>query len=95
MERKDELLEAGSITVIGSGQSAAEVFYDLAHCQDNDSYSLNWFTRSKGFFPMEYSKLGLEYFSPDYTNFFYQLPQSKKDELLQKQDLLYKGISME
>lgn len=44
---------------------------------------------------MEYSKLGLEYFSPDYTNFFYQLPSSKKDELLQKQALLYKGISMD
>jgi lysine N6-hydroxylase len=95
MERKEELLHANSITVIGSGQSAAEVFYDLAQNQDNESYSLNWFTRSKGFFPMEYSKLGLEYFSPDYTNFFYQLPSSKKDELLQKQDLLYKGISMD
>lgn len=95
LERKEEILNARSITVVGSGQSAAEVFYDLAQLQDNDAYSLNWFTRSKGFFPMEYSKLGLEYFSPDYTNFFYQLPSSKKDELLQKQDLLYKGISMD
>ncbi|WP_226536643.1 lysine N(6)-hydroxylase/L-ornithine N(5)-oxygenase family protein [Fictibacillus halophilus] len=95
LDRKEELLNANSITVIGSGQSAAEVFYDLAQHQDNDTYSLNWFTRSKGFFPMEYSKLGLEYFSPDYTNFFYQLPSSKKDELLKKQALLYKGISMD
>jgi lysine N6-hydroxylase len=95
MDRKEELLHANSITVIGSGQSAAEVFYDLAQHQNNDTFTLNWFTRSKGFFPMEYSKLGLEYFSPDYTDFFYQLPESKKDELLQKQDLLYKGISMD
>ncbi|MCM3720023.1 lysine N(6)-hydroxylase/L-ornithine N(5)-oxygenase family protein [Fictibacillus phosphorivorans] len=95
LDRKEELLNAKSITVIGSGQSAAEVFYDLAQLQSNDAYTLNWFTRSKGFFPMEYSKLGLEYFSPDYTNFFYQLPSSKKDELLKKQDLLYKGISMD
>jgi lysine N6-hydroxylase len=95
LNHKEELLNAKSITVIGSGQSAAEVFYDLAQHQDNDTYSLNWFTRSKGFFPMEYSKLGLEYFSPDYTNFFYQLPSSKKEELLQKQALLYKGISMD
>ncbi|MFC0189988.1 lysine N(6)-hydroxylase/L-ornithine N(5)-oxygenase family protein [Fictibacillus aquaticus] len=95
MNMKDELLDAKSITVIGSGQSAAEVFYDLAQIQDNDKFSLNWFTRSKGFFPMEYSKLGLEYFSPDYTNFFYQLPQSKKDEMVPNQGLLYKGISME
>ncbi|MBY6037754.1 lysine N(6)-hydroxylase/L-ornithine N(5)-oxygenase family protein [Fictibacillus nanhaiensis] len=95
LKHKKNLMQAKSITVIGSGQSAAEVFYDLAQLQDNDRYSLNWFTRSNGFFPMEYSKLGLEYFSPDYTNFFYDLSQSKKDELLQKQDLLYKGISMD
>ncbi|WP_317906943.1 SidA/IucD/PvdA family monooxygenase, partial [Bacillus subtilis] len=42
-----------------------------------------------------YSKLGLEDFSPDYTRFFYQLPQEKKDHLLKEQDLLYKGISSE
>jgi lysine N6-hydroxylase len=94
IHQKEKILQARSITVIGSGQSAAEVFYDLAKLQDNERFSLNWFTRSKGFFPMEYSKLGLEYFSPDYTEFFYGLPQSKKDELLSKQDLLYKGISM-
>lgn len=95
LNKKEKLLNARSITVIGSGQSAAEVFYDLAKQQDNIPFTLNWFTRSKGFFPMEYSKLGLEYFSPDYTEFFYKLPQSKKDELLPKQDLLYKGISMD
>ncbi|MEK1828654.1 SidA/IucD/PvdA family monooxygenase [Priestia megaterium] len=27
---------------------------------------------------MEYSKLGLEHFSPDYTRYFYRLPQEKK-----------------
>ncbi|MDQ7860076.1 SidA/IucD/PvdA family monooxygenase [Peribacillus frigoritolerans] len=61
--------------------------------QEEYGYQLNWYTRSKGFFPMEYSKLGLEYFTPDYLDFFYRLPQEKKDEILPKQDLLYKGIS--
>ncbi|MCF6409368.1 lysine N(6)-hydroxylase/L-ornithine N(5)-oxygenase family protein [Pseudalkalibacillus salsuginis] len=93
LNNRKRCLEAGSITVIGSGQSAAEVFYDLAKEQEQKGYSLDWYTRSKGFFPMEYSKLGLEYFSPDYTDFFYQLPQFKKDKLIQEQDLLYKGIS--
>lgn len=91
--RKAELTDASSITVVGSGQSAAEVFLSLLQEQDQHQYQLRWFTRSKGFFPMEYSKLGLEHFSPDYTNYFYQLPQHKKDQELPKQDLLYKGIS--
>ncbi|WP_085505484.1 lysine N(6)-hydroxylase/L-ornithine N(5)-oxygenase family protein [Thalassobacillus devorans] len=86
---------AEKVTVIGSGQSAAEVFLDLLEDQPDHVYSLDWYTRSKGFFPMEYSKLGLEHFSPDYTSFFYQLAQAKKDKLLNEQDLLYKGISAE
>jgi lysine N6-hydroxylase len=93
LEKKDICKEARTVTVIGSGQSAAEVFLDVAKEQEHHGFTLNWFTRSKGFFPMEYSKLGLEYFSPDYTNFFYNLPQEKKDALLKDQDLLYKGIS--
>jgi lysine N6-hydroxylase len=93
LEKKDICKEARSVTVIGSGQSAAEVFLDVAKEQENHGFSLNWFTRSKGFFSMEYSKLGLEYFSPDYTDFFYSLPQGKRDALLKDQDLLYKGIS--
>ncbi|WP_175990386.1 lysine N(6)-hydroxylase/L-ornithine N(5)-oxygenase family protein [Bacillus sp. Marseille-Q1617] len=93
LEKKDICKGARSVTVIGSGQSAAEVFLDVAKEQENHGFTLNWFTRSKGFFPMEYSKLGLEYFSPDYTDFFYSLPQEKKDVLLKDQDLLYKGIS--
>ncbi|SFE47907.1 lysine N6-hydroxylase [Lentibacillus persicus] len=91
--RKEELTSASTITVVGSGQSAAEVFLTLLQEQTQHQYELRWYTRSDGFFPMEYSKLGLEHFSPDYTNYFYQLSQHKKGEQLSKQDLLYKGIS--
>ncbi|ABA22448.1 probable monooxygenase [Trichormus variabilis ATCC 29413] len=85
--------QAKSITVIGSGQSAAEVFYELLQEQENYNYHLEWHTRSSGFFPMEYSKLGLEHFSPDYIHYFYNLRPEQRDELLTKQGLLYKGIS--
>ncbi|MGA9287936.1 MAG: lysine N(6)-hydroxylase/L-ornithine N(5)-oxygenase family protein [Anaerobacillus sp.] len=95
MAKKEIALEGKSIAVIGSGQSAAEIFLDLAKEQDQHDYHLSWYTRSNGFFPMEYSKLGLEYFSPDYTAFFYRLPPEKKDFLLHEQALLYKGISAE
>ncbi|MEB2491843.1 lysine N(6)-hydroxylase/L-ornithine N(5)-oxygenase family protein [Peribacillus frigoritolerans] len=93
LRNKENILKKKSVTVVGSGQSAAEVFLDLLNEQEEYGYQLNWYTRSKGFFPMEYSKLGLEYFTPDYLDFFYRLPQEKKDEILPKQDLLYKGIS--
>ncbi len=93
MMKRDKATEADSVTVIGSGQSAAEIFYDLLTRQPEHAYQLSWYTRSKGFYPMEYSKLGLEHFSPDYTKYFYQLPKKKKEGILANQALLYKGIS--
>lgn len=93
MERLERCREAKSVTVVGSGQSAAEVFLHLLEEQPESGYKLDWFTRSPGFFPMEYSKLGLEHFSPDYTEYFYGLPQQQKDDVRSRQHLLYKGIS--
>jgi lysine N6-hydroxylase len=80
-----------SICVVGSGQSAAEVFADLL--QHAPGARLDWFTRSPGFLPMEYSKLGLEHFTPEYVDHFHALPEALRDELRAGQDLLYKGIS--
>jgi lysine N6-hydroxylase len=90
--RKDQLLDKRNITIIGSGQSAAEIFYDLLQHEEKFT-SLNWFTRSGRFYPMDYSKLTLEMTSPDYIDYFYNLPPHKKKEVLQKQNALYKGIN--
>ncbi|WP_435079196.1 lysine N(6)-hydroxylase/L-ornithine N(5)-oxygenase family protein [Halococcus sp. AFM35] len=89
---RERVLAADSVTVVGSGQSAAEVFQDLLERQSDRNYRLNWLTRSDGFFPMEYSKLGLQHFTPEYEQYVYDLPQRVKDELIPNQDLLYKGI---
>ncbi|WP_429996893.1 lysine N(6)-hydroxylase/L-ornithine N(5)-oxygenase family protein [Metabacillus fastidiosus] len=95
MNNREKVLQANSVTVIGSGQSAAEIFQDLFSRQPDYDYKLSWFTRSKGFYPMEYSKLGLEHFSPDYTRYFYNLSKEKKKTALNNQALLYKGISFD
>jgi lysine N6-hydroxylase len=91
LSKKEELRGLSSISIIGSGQSAAEIFNNLL--QGENFESLNWFTRSEQIYPMEYTKFGLEMTSPDYTDFFYSLAQNKKDELLKKQNNLYKGIN--
>lgn len=92
LTHREHALAARAVTVVGSGQSAAEVFADLL---DNAAphARLRWFTRSPGFYPMEYSKLGLEHFTPDYTRYFHALAPERRDALLDRQDLLYKGIS--
>jgi lysine N6-hydroxylase len=89
---KDQLQNSGSVAVIGSGQSAAEIFQDLLPATQQ-GLQLNWFTRSPRFYPMEYSKLTLELTSPEYVDYFYHLPEERRKKLLAKQNSLYKGIN--
>jgi lysine N6-hydroxylase len=93
LDARPALLEAGRVTVVGSGQSGAEVFLDLLRAQPETGSSLRWTTRSPAFAPMEYSKLGLEHFTPDYTAYFRDLPAARREELGRSQWQLYKGIS--
>jgi lysine N6-hydroxylase len=95
LAHRDMLLAAGHVTVIGSGQSGAEVFLDLLRARPAGAERLHWLTRTEGFAPMEYSKLGLEHFTPDYTRYFHQLSEQARSQLLPQQWQLYKGIDQD
>lgn len=94
LPKKEALLQQSSITIVGSGQSAAEIFYDLLPYSEQLEH-LSWFTRSERWYPMEYSKLTLEMTSPDYVDHFYSVPMDKKQDVLRKQAALYKGINFD
>lgn len=93
MQHRDVLRASGSITVVGSGQSAAEIYRDLLEGAHEGGYRLDWVTRSPRFFPMEYTKLTLEMTSPEYTDHFHALPIGMRQHLGREQRSLYKGIS--
>jgi lysine N6-hydroxylase len=90
---RDRLLTTPDVTVVGSGQSGAEVFLDLLRARPSGQGTLRWLTRTAAFAPMEYSKLGLEQFTPDYTRFFHGLDEPVRDRLVPAQWQLYKAIS--
>ncbi|MFD5819003.1 lysine N(6)-hydroxylase/L-ornithine N(5)-oxygenase family protein [Streptomyces sp. NPDC127038] len=95
MQHKRELQTKDSITLVGSGQSAAEIFYDLLAEIDVHGYRLNWVTRSPRFFPLEYTKLTLEMTSPEYIDYFHALPEATRYRLQSEQKGLFKGIDGE
>ncbi|GGJ80516.1 monooxygenase [Streptomyces camponoticapitis] len=86
------------VTVIGAGQSGAEVALDLLRHQDGDGAGgpyVRWLARTSAFAPMEYSKIGLEHFTPDYIRYFRALPEARREQLVGEQWQLYKGVSEE
>ena len=95
LSRRGGLEGARDVTVLGSGQSGAEVLLDLLRKPPAPDTRLRWLTRSPAFAPMEYSKLGLEHFTPDYTRHFRGLPEQVRDRLVPAQWQLYKAISAE
>jgi lysine N6-hydroxylase len=95
LDQRARLLAADHITVIGSGQSGAEVFLDLLRHRPPGRERITWLARTPAFAPMEYSKLGLEHFTPDYTRYFHGLAEPVRDRLVQRQWQLHKGIDTE
>ncbi|MGW7527089.1 lysine N(6)-hydroxylase/L-ornithine N(5)-oxygenase family protein [Streptomyces sp. NPDC054783] len=93
LHRKAELQRKKSITIVGSGQSAAEIYHELLAEIDAHGYQLNWVTRSPRFFPLEYTKLTLEMTSPDYVDYFRALPEETRYRLEKQQKGLFKGIN--
>ncbi|MBL1080514.1 lysine N(6)-hydroxylase/L-ornithine N(5)-oxygenase family protein [Streptomyces actinomycinicus] len=92
LDHKAELQRKKSITLVGSGQSAAEIYYDLLSEIDVHGYQLTWVTRSPRFFPLEYTKLTLEMTSPEYVDYFHALPEATRYRLTAQQKGLFKGI---
>lgn len=95
LKQKEELLNSASIVIVGSGQSAAEVFLDLLLERKNKEFELSWLTRSDGLFQKEKAKTGREFFSPDYAAYFHSLPFEKRKEALESLDTLRNGIDQE
>ncbi|MFF4652104.1 lysine N(6)-hydroxylase/L-ornithine N(5)-oxygenase family protein [Streptomyces sp. NPDC001380] len=96
LAHRDALAAADDVTVVGAGQSGAEVVLDLLRRQDGDGRGgpyVRWLARTAAFAPMEYSKIGLEHFTPDYVGWFRRLPGEVRDRMVREQWQLYKGVS--
>lgn len=93
--KKEAVMDAGRITIIGSGQSAAEVFLDLLKEQGESNFHLTWLTRSEGIFQLENAKLGQEFFSPDYVDYFHGLSFEQRKNALDTLNNLRNGIDPE
>ncbi len=93
LHRVDELDMSEDITVIGAGQSGAEIFRDLLLRFPPSKAKLHWLTRSGSFAPLDYTKLVLEMTTPCYVRHFYEQSEKIRDQLNKEQSHHYRGIS--
>jgi lysine N6-hydroxylase len=91
--RTSDVAAAGKVTVVGSGQSGAEVAVDLLGRNIEGGPAVSWLTRTASFAPLDYTKLVLEMTTPAYMQYFHSLPEDVRDRLVGEQWQFYKGIS--
>ncbi|WP_409281677.1 lysine N(6)-hydroxylase/L-ornithine N(5)-oxygenase family protein [Pseudomonas defluvii] len=81
------------VTVVGGGQSGAEIFLDVLSGRRGVVSELNWITRRANLEPLDETPFTNEYFSPDYVRAFYALPEADKRRLVVQQKLAGDGVS--
>jgi lysine N6-hydroxylase len=81
------------IVIIGGGQSSAEIVSHLISDNSKLPKKITWITRRDNFLPLDDSPFVNELFTPSYSNYFYNMPISKRNELIKKQKLFSDGIS--
>jgi lysine N6-hydroxylase len=93
LHRTADIERAQHVTVVGAGQSGAEIAMDLLRRNVHGGAGVAWLTRTASFAPLDYTKLVLEMTTPAYVRYFHALPQEVKDRLVAEQWQHYKGIS--
>jgi len=81
------------VVVIGSGQSGAEIFHAIIANDMQLPRNVYSITRSRNFMPIDDSPFANELFTPQYADYFYELPKSDREELLRFQRHASDGIS--
>lgn len=81
------------VTVIGGGQSGAEIFLHLLSGHDGEPLEINWLSRRSNYLPMDETCFTNEWFSPKYIDSFYPLPSNTKYSIVDEQKLASDGIS--
>lgn len=92
---QDAAHAANSVTVIGSGQSGAEIVIDLLEANLNGGPAVRWWTRTPWFAPLDFTKLSLEMTTPAYMDYFHGLPEATRDQVRAGHWQFHKGISAE
>ncbi|MCO5144444.1 MAG: SidA/IucD/PvdA family monooxygenase [Oligoflexia bacterium] len=90
-EFKNLNLDNKSVMIVGGGQTGVEVFRNTLNEKWGRASSIQLVTRRKNLEPLDESAFTNEYFTPAYFESFWNLPSSKKDEIVKSQKFASDG----
>ncbi|MGP3980918.1 lysine N(6)-hydroxylase/L-ornithine N(5)-oxygenase family protein [Streptomyces sp. KR80] len=83
------------VLIVGGGQTGAEILLDLLARDADRAREVTWVSRRSNFLPMDDSPFTNELFLPPYSDFFFSIPEKKKEPLLAETKLASDGIDLE
>jgi len=81
------------VMIVGGGQSGADIMLNTLDGHWGEPAHLAWLSRRPNFQPLDESIFTNEYFTPEYVNYFYTLPDEVRQEEIKTQKLPSDGIS--
>ncbi|AJK12306.1 lysine 6-monooxygenase [Yersinia pestis subsp. microtus bv. Altaica] len=83
------------ITIVGGGQSGADLFLNIFLAAWGQPKQLNWISRRNNYNALDEAAFANEYFMPEYVESFYTLNDSAKQHMLAEQRMTSDGITSE
>ncbi len=93
MSLRNPDLTGKRVTVIGGGQSGADLFLNIFRAEWGQPKQLNWISRRNNYNALDEAAFANEYFTPEYVESFYTLSDSAKQRMLTEQKMTSDGIT--
>jgi lysine N6-hydroxylase len=81
------------VSVVGGGQTGAEIFKHLIDLTTGAPSRVDWISRRANFLPLDESAFTNELYTPEYSDYFFGLPHATRASLLCEQKLASDGVS--
>ena len=83
------------VTVVGGGQSGADLFLNIFRGEWGQPLSLNWVSRRNNYNALDEAAFANEYFTPEYVDSFSTLGEEARRQMLHEQKMTSDGITTE
>lgn len=87
-------LQGKQVTIVGGGQSGADIFLNIFRGEWGQPAGLNWISRRNNFNALDEAAFANEYFTPEYLESFSTLDDYARQRMLNEQKMTSDGITI-